>query len=278
MSDYSADLHLHTSFSDGTFTPQELVCKAHQLNFDTIAITDHDTIDAIPIAERKAKELNLNLIPGVELTAELDQTELHLLGYYIQWNVDWFKDFLRSVCKARIERMRKMVGRLNDFGIDLEPKEVLSTSENGAIGRLHLANVLYKKNIVSSTKQAFDEYIGDLAPCCVKKYKLLPKEAIGIILKLKGVPVVAHPGISMSDEVILELIDMGIKGIEIYHPGHSKQQIKRYEELAKKHNLVVTGGSDCHGRAKEKVYLGNVRLGEYIVKALEEASNLYTNE
>lgn len=274
MNTYSADLHLHTIFSDSTFTPQEVIKKAKRLNFNTISITDHDIVEALPIASKTADEVGINMIPGVELTVEWKNSELHMLGYYIDWKISWFKQLLKDICKARVERMEKMVYRLNDLGIELTTEEVLQRSEKGAVGRLHLANVLYEKGKVNSPQEAFYKYIGDNGPCYVKKYKLSPKEAIDIIFNVNGIPVLAHPGISVDERDVLKLTNMGLRGIEVYHPEHSQSQINSYKKLAQENNLVITGGSDCHGKAKRKVLLGEIRINEELVKALKNEKEL----
>lgn len=274
MNTYSADLHLHTDFSDGTFTPPQLVRKANKLGFNAISITDHDIVDGIAIANKVADEVGITLIPGVELTVEWGTSELHILGYYINCEVGWFKDLLREICEARVERMKKMVYKLNDLGIELTFQDVLKKNKKGAVGRLHLANVLYEKGKVNSTKEAFYKYIGDNGPCYVKKYKLSPKEAIEDILRVDGIPVLAHPGMSVSESDIYSLIDMGLEGIEVYHPGHSQIQITQYKKLAQENNLIITGGSDCHGKAKEKVLLGKIRVNEEIVESLNSKRKL----
>ncbi len=271
MFDYSADLHLHTIFSDGTYTPQQLVRKAKNLRFSAISITDHDIIDAIPIAKEEADILDIELIPGIELTMNWGQSELHLLGYCIDWDKKWFKELLNNICRVRSKRIKKMIFKLNKLGIDLKIGDVFNIEDDKkkAMGRLQLANVLFKKGIVSSPQEAFDKYIGNSSSCYVEKYKLSPEKAISIILDLNGVPVIAHPGVNINEEIISKLVDIGLKGIEVYHPSHNKKQIKQYKQIAQYYNLIITGGSDCHGEAKNKVLMGKIRVSKDIVDSLK---------
>lgn len=269
MNEYSADLHLHTCFSDGTFSPKELILKAAELNFNAVSVTDHDTVGGIPEAKKYADSKNIELIAGVEMTAEWYGKEIHVLGYYIEWQEVWFKDLMDKICAFRTERMKKMIKKFSDIDIHLNSGDVFSSGKNDSIGRLHLANVLRDKGIVSSCKEAFWKFIGEGKPCYVKKFVLSPQEAVNIILKAKGIPVIAHPGSNVSEKDILEFKTMGLMGIEVYHPSHSSSQKEFFRNLAEKNGMLITGGSDCHGHAKDKMYLGTVRIGKENIEALK---------
>ncbi len=264
-----ADLHVHTHFSDGTFSPEEVLRRARKLRLCAIAITDHDIVDAITPAMEAAQPYKIEVIPGVELTAEAEDTEIHILGLFIDWKKTWFLEKLRSICENRIERIHQMVAKLRALGIKIDAEEVFQVSVLGAVGRLHLARVLYKKGVVSSMHEAFRKYIGDRGPCYVKKLQILPQETMDIISKVGGVSILAHPQTLGNEALILELVREGIQGIEVYHPDHSPFTASRYEALAKEHNLLITGGSDCHGQGKGKILMGKVKVPYELVEKLK---------
>ncbi|MDP3789176.1 MAG: phosphatase, partial [Candidatus Omnitrophota bacterium] len=173
----------------------------------------------------------------------------------------------------RLERIYEMVEKLKKVGVDIDPKKVLAVSGPGAVGRLHLATVLYNEGIISSISEAFRKYIGEKAPCYVRKYKLTPKEAIDMILKLGGVPILAHPRILGRDDLIPNFIKDGLRGIEVYHTEHFPSAVSRYENFAVSHNLLMTGGSDCHGLGKREVLLGKVKIPYSLVEDLKKESD-----
>jgi len=266
------DLHVHTFHSDSTFTPEQVIDVAHKKGLSAIAITDHDSVDGIDPSIASADKYRIEVIAGVELTAEEDSLEIHMLGYFIDWKAEWFEKKLAKLRQARLERIYAMVEKLKKMGVDIDPKKVFTLSGPGAVGRLHLATVLYNEGVISSISEAFRKYIGEKAPCYVKKYKLTPKEAIDMILKLGGVPVLAHPHILGRDDLIPRFIKDGLRGIEVYHTEHSRNMASHYEDFAIRHNLLMTGGSDCHGMGKGRVLLGKVKVPYSLVEALKEES------
>lgn len=255
-----ADLHTHTIYSDGTFSPKQLVEQAKKVGLSCIGITDHDSVEAIAVALDKAKELDLEIVPGVELSAEIEETEIHILGYYIDWKQEKFLNELKLLRKERIKRMQEMIDRLKKYQIKLDLQEVLSTSGKGAVGRLHLARVMYKQGFVTSIKEAFTKYIGDGKPCYIRKKRLTPYEAISMIKKNDGISVLAHPHLINTDNYIVNLIKYGLKGIEVYYPELSEALSLHYQNLARKFHLFATGGSDSHGQAKENNFLGKIKI------------------
>lgn len=267
-----ADLHVHTNFSDGTCSPQEVVKNANQLGISCIAITDHDCVDGIEPAMEEGEKLGIEIIPGVELTAEIKDEEIHILGYFIDWKTDWFIEELNKFCKLRVERITEMIKRLEGIGIHIEPKEVFELSGRGSVGRLHLAKIMHEKGVVSSIYDAFKQYIGFGKSCYVKKFNLTPKQAIEMIKKIGGVSVLAHPKVMGKDEFIQDYVNWGLAGIEVYHSDHNQANIQHYKELAEKFGLLITGGSDCHGLAKGKLLMGRVTVPYEIVEQLKEVA------
>ena len=273
-----ADLHVHTFHSDSTFTPDEVVDVAHKKGLSAIAITDHDSVGGIDPSIAAAKQYGMEIIAGVELTAEEEDLEIHILGYYIDWKADWFEKKLAKMREARLKRIYAMVKKLKDVGVDIEPGQVLKVSGPGAVGRLHLATVLYNEGVTSSISEAFRRYIGNKAPCYVKKYKLTPKEAVDMILKLGGVPVLAHPNVLGRDDLIPRFVKDGIRGIEVYHTEHKNSTATHYEEMALRYDLLITGGSDCHGAGKGEVLLGKVKIPYSLVEALKKEADKIKDE
>jgi len=270
MTDRYADLHIHTIHSDSTLSPDEVVDIALKKGLSAIAITDHDCVDGIAPALRRAEGRALEVIPGVELSAEIDGAELHILGYFIEWREPWFVKKLEEMRKVRTERIRKMTSKLRDFGLDIEPEKVFKLSGPGSVGRLHLAMALYKEGVTSSVKEAFNKYIGDKAPCNVKKFRLDPEEAIYMILKSGGVPVLAHPRVLGRDDLIPGLVKKGIRGIEVYHTDHPRSAALRYKDIASQYGLIGTGGSDCHGAGKVNVLIGTTKVPYSVVEDLRK--------
>lgn len=267
-----ADLHVHTFHSDSTFAPEQVVEVAHKKGLAAIAITDHDNVAGIDPSIKFAERYGIEVIAGVELTAEADDLEIHILGYFIDWKTEWFEKKLAKIRQARLERICEMIEKLKKQGISIDLKKVLALSGTGSVGRLHLATVLYNEGIISSISEAFWKYIGVKSSCYVKKYKLTPKEAMDMILKLGGVPVLAHPRILGRDDLIPGFIEAGLRGIEVYHTEHSNAAVSHYMDLAVRNNLVMTGGSDCHGMGKGRVLLGKVKVPYSLVDALKEES------
>lgn len=266
-----ADLHLHTYFSDGTYSPEEIVSKSHKAGLSAIAVVDHDTVEGINPVLMAAAKSEVEVIPGIELSAEDDGSEIHILGYFVDYES---KDFLKNLDllkKNRIERIHKIVKKLNDLGVDLNPQDVLDIAKNGTAGRLHIARAMVKAGAVGSTAEAFQKYIGDKGPGYVCGFRFNPREAIKLIKNVGGVPVLAHPYTLNNDELIPKYVDYGIMGLEVYYPEHSQSMVNFYLRLAQKYNLLVTGGSDCHGSAKPEVRIGSVKVPYELVEKLKEA-------
>jgi predicted metal-dependent phosphoesterase TrpH len=276
-----ADLHVHTNISDSTFSPEKVVRYAKMQGLDAIAITDHDTCAAIAPAIMAAKGVDIEIIPGVELTAEMGDDEIHVLGYFIDWQDDLFTKKLKELCRVRKERAKEILKRLNEQGIDLkyEDLEEIAGPDSSSLGRLHIANLLYKKGKVACVKEAFTKYIGNNSPAYVKKFKLSPKDAVDIIKDAGGVSVLAHPKTINTEtrplkDILKILVNEGIQGIEVYHSDNNDRESSEFKKLAGEYGLLITGGSDCHGLGKKDVLLGKVKVPYELVEKLKSASRL----
>lgn len=268
-----ADLHLHTIFSDGTYTPQDLVRESVKCQLSAISVVDHDTTEGIEPVKEKAKAQNLEVIAGIELSAENEGLEVHILGYLIDYRNQQLIEKLKNLKENRIARIYKIVEKLKNIGVDLNPQAVFEISKHGTIGRLHVARAMLKEGKVHSVSEAFQKYIGDKCPAYVLGFKFSPLEAIRLIKDVRGIPVLAHPYSIHNDDLIIKLIDYGLMGLEAYYPEHSQSMINFYLGLAKKHNLLVTGGSDCHGDAKPEVRIGSLKVSYELVERLKEAQS-----
>ncbi|AGB40942.1 putative metal-dependent phosphoesterase, PHP family [Halobacteroides halobius DSM 5150] len=265
------DLHLHTTASDGSFTPTELVTKAKELGFSAIAITDHDTVDGLEEGAKVAREKGIEFVPGIELNTDYQDAEVHVLGYYIDYQQQSLKDKLATLKEARFNRIKKMVNKLNNLGLEIQFKEVTNLADQAALGRVHLAKVMLNKGYVKEWEEAFDQYIGRSAPAYVKRKKLTPFQAIDLIKKAGGIPIIAHPGLVSRQDLLSELVAAGAKGLEAYHTEHNQEEINHYLQLAKEKNLLITGGSDCHGPTRKTgMLLGEIKAPYSLLEKLKE--------
>ena len=243
------DLHIHSTASDGRFSPAEVVREAAERGLSYIALTDLDTVDGIAQAQEAAKSFpGLKVIPGVEISTDTPDGEVHVLGYFIEHNDPEFGNTLEKFKNSRLVRAQGMVAKLENLGIHLDWQRVQEIAGSSSIGRPHIAQAMLEKGYISSFKEAFTDYIGRDRPAYVEREKMTPAEAVAIIIKAKGLAVLAHPLTAGEPEVLTaELKAAGLVGIEAYYDGYSDQEIKRLVGLAQKHNLIATGGSDYHG-------------------------------
>jgi len=265
-----ADLHLHTNFSDGTYTPEELINRVSTTGIESIAITDHDTVDGIPTAIEAANKKDIEVIPAIELSTEYDGLEIHILGYLIDYKKEELIDKLDFLKKNRQERIYKMLSRLKEMDVFIKAEDVFKLAGSGTVGRLHLARILLKEGYANSIYDAFAKYIGERAPAYVCGFHLSPYEAIKLIKDVGGISVLAHPLSMKRDDLIPLFIDYGMRGLEVYYPEHSKATTEYYKGLADKYSLLITGGSDYHGDAKPEVQLGSIKLPYALVEKLKE--------
>ena len=264
-----ADLHLHTNFSDGTFSPAQLVEEAKKAGLSCIAVTDHDCVLGIQPALDSAGD-SLEVIPGIELTAEINSSEMHILGYFIDQNSPPLLTELDKINEIRKNRIYEILDKLKGLGIDLDPQDVFSIAGKGSVGRLHIARAMFNKGAITNIYEAFSRYIGNKGPAYVGKFSLSPKEAIKLILEAKGVPVLAHPNNYNCDEFIPSFVRVGLKGLEVYYPEYSDTITRHYLQIAEKYGLLVTGGSDCHGDAKQEVKVGKISIPYGLVEKIKE--------
>lgn len=243
------DLHVHTSVSDGKYTPEEIVKKAAALELKYLAICDHDTVDGVAPALEAAKRYpGLTVIPGVEMSTLAVGSEVHMLGYFIDYSDSAFKNLLSELSDSRIGRAQAIVEKLNEMGIKIEWARVQELAGDGTIGRPHIANAMLEKGYVSTFKEAFDKYIAQGGPAYVERSKISPAEAVKIIIKAGGLPVLAHPfTVNEPEKLIKELKEAGLVGMEVYYDNYSPDERKTLSKLARKYSLVAAGGSDYHG-------------------------------
>lgn len=272
----SVDLHLHTTYSDGSYTPQELIKKAKKLAFSAIAVTDHDTIAGIQKCLNAGQKHNLEVIPGVEFNTLLNETDVHILGYFIDYQNKELIELLDKIKKERRERIEKVVQLLKEiYNFNITLDEIREISADNILGRGHIARLLTKKGYVKNWEEVFDSYIGKGQPAYVKRKKITPFKAIDIIKKANGIPVIAHPGLINNDHIVQQIINYGIVGIEVYYLEHTENQIKYYQQLAKENSLLITGGSDCHGpKNKDGLRLGKIHLDNSYLEKLKSYKTL----
>ncbi|HLC40815.1 MAG TPA: PHP domain-containing protein [Methylomirabilota bacterium] len=242
------DLHSHTRASDGSLTARELVREAVKHGVRVLAVTDHDSTEGLADAiDEAAKHPPLTIVPGIEINCDVDGGEIHILGYFIRYETEWFQDFLRTQREERIQRIYCIAERLAELGRPIDPQEVFDLVQEGSAGRPHVAQVMIKRGYVKSLREAFDKYLAAGKPANVSRRRLTPNEAISMIRKVGGVPVLAHPGLADLDGKIPEMVNAGLQGIECYYQEHSATQTAHYLQMCKDLGLVATGGSDYHG-------------------------------
>jgi 3',5'-nucleoside bisphosphate phosphatase len=265
-----ADLHLHTQFSDGTFTPEELVERASKLGFAAIALTDHDTVEGCARAAAACMAANIEFISGTELTAEHADTEVHILAYFVDTQNQVLLTRIGEFQAVRQNRIREMVAALNKLGIPLQAESVFALANCKSPGRPHVARALVKEKLIGNLDEAFERYLKKGRPAWVPKTKMSALEAVELIHQAGGLAVMAHPGLNRSDDIIPALVAAGLDGIECFHTKHSTAMAERYLGIADKYHLLVTGGSDCHGFSKVKPLIGTVKLPYDHVQKLKD--------
>lgn len=272
-----ADLHVHTTASDGLMSPKEVVCWASIKRLTAIGITDHDTVNGICSAMKASSEYGVEIVPGIELSTLYEDEEIHILGYYIDYKAAWFLDTLSEIQNSRYKRAENIVNKLNGLGINITLEQVKNIANDGAVGRPHIARAMIDSGYISNIKEAFNTYIGRGCPAYVERYKLKSSEAIDIIKRLGGISILAHPGLIRKKANIGNIINLGIDGIEVYHSKHDDETIRHALTIANYKKLLITGGSDCHGIIlNNEPILGNCTVDYKYVQKLKEAHNRRT--
>jgi 3',5'-nucleoside bisphosphate phosphatase len=256
------DLHTHSTASDGTMSPSALVRHAKEMRLEALALTDHDTVEGLEEALAAGKHEGIEIVPGIEISAEFPDSTLHILGYYVDFTNRAFLDNISVLQKARNERNPTIIKKLQALGLDITLEEVAVEAETGQVGRPHFAQVLLKKGYIKTPHEAFDRYLGKGAPAYTDKFRFEPVDAIAHIRQAGGIPVLGHPftlkykTIAELENIIADMAGWGLMGIEVYYSEHSPTQVRLYKDLAEKHNLVITGGSDFHGQNIKGISLG----------------------
>ena len=263
------DLHLHSHFSDGTYSPAELAAQARRCGLAAIALTDHDSLEGCPGTAVACAAAGIEFIAGTELTAEQDGNELHLLGYFLEAENPSLLVQLARFQAVRQDRVREMVARLNKLRVPLSAEAVFALANCRAPGRPHGARALVRAGFCANLDEAFERFLKKNRPAWVPKFKMSAGEAINLIHQGQGVAVLAHPGLNRTDRVIPGMVKAGLDGIECFHTKHSTATSKHYLELADRFHLLVTGGSDCHGLSKGKPLIGTVKVPYQHVEQLK---------
>ncbi len=255
------DLHIHTTASDGRLSPRVVVDQAKKCGIGCIAITDHDTLAGYLSLERSGQS-DVTIIPGIEFSTDLPKHEVHILGYGINSKDAELCRYIELLAESRRRRVAKMIAKLQKLSFEIEEVDVARCAGKAiSLGRPHVAQALVDKGYFASSHEAFEAVLGKNKSAYVPHYKLTPQEVIALIKNSGGVPVLAHPGLVGCDTVVMQLIRDGIKGLEVYHPKHSRMESEHYLELAEQYGLIVSGGSDYHaipGRYPET--LGEFRI------------------
>lgn len=248
------DLHLHTRVSDGALEPAELVKAAAGIGIRVMAVTDHDSVDGIQQAQGAASGLDIEVIPGIEVSASLDGEEIHVLGYLLDADDPVLREALCRLREHRLDQARAMVGRLGALGCPLEWERVMAIANGGSVGRPHIALALVERGYVSSVEDAFSRFLKRGGPGYVEGHKLPPQQAVSLIRQAGGVPSLAHPIIVGASDYHLDLaqllpmlVEAGLEGIEAYYKGYTPEITASLLDVAERHRLVPTGGSDFHG-------------------------------
>ena len=259
------DLHIHTSYSDGVFSPEKIVDTALDVGLEAIAITDHDNVLSYAIASEYAKDKPIELIPGVEINTLYKGYEVHILGYFMELNNSDFQKLIKSQQQARVKQTKEIISLLaKKEGIKISFDSITKqVAEGGSIGRPHIAKAITNAGGTSSVIEAYNKYINDNSAVYVQRKTVTPFDAVEVIYDAGGIPVFAHPfDVDIADQLTKEMMNFGLRGLEAYHRKHSPAIIEYFSTLAEKYGLIITGGSDFHAPNPNN---GNVILGKNFI-------------
>jgi predicted metal-dependent phosphoesterase TrpH len=266
-----ADLHLHTTYSDGALSPRELVQKAHDVGLSVIAVTDHDNVAAIDEAREWGYSLGVDVVSGVELSATMGEKDIHILAYFFDHKNPTLLEYLTFFRRERYKRAERIVEKLNKVNVPLELDAVIEQAGVGSIGRPHIANAMLEGGFIDSYSEAFKKYIGIGGPAYERKYQVSPQEAFQLISKSGGLSFLAHPGKYTTELELSELIKMGMDGIEVVHPSHDPGRQAFYRSVVDHYFLLESGGSDFHGGKKnDQDALGSFWVPVSVVVAMRK--------
>jgi hypothetical protein len=268
------DLHIHTIYSDGKLSPQEVVSEAKEKQLKTISITDHDEIKGSIEGVKLGEEVGVEVIPGVEISSNEGGKSVHILGYFISFTHPKLTSLLQEAKFSRLTRAKRILKNLEKAKIFISIEEILKKTPSGLICRPHIGDVLVEKGIVSDYEEGFYKYLSAYSPYYVPKTTLPPEEVITTIKEAKGIPILAHPGTSKVKD-ISKLIEMGLMGVEVWYPGHKEEEVKRWLEVTKKYNLIPVGGSDSHGGRERYCSIGEFYVECEVVERLRGVNALW---
>jgi 3',5'-nucleoside bisphosphate phosphatase len=266
-----ADLHLHTNFSDGTYSPEELAAQGKRHGFRALALSDHDTVEGCTRMAVACAAEGIEFIPATELTAELDGNELHLLGYFLDTADAKLLVELARFQEVRQSRIREIVARIQKLNVPLREELVFEVASCRAPGRPHVARALVKAGLCANLDEAFERFLKKGKPAWVPKFKMSASQAIDLIHGAGGLAVMAHPGLNNCDDLIPLLAECGMDGLECYHTKHARAHSEHYLKMAEQSGLLVTGGSDCHGLSKGRPLIGGIKLPYWRVEEMKKA-------
>ena len=264
------DLHLHSTQSDGSYSPTQVVQRAAELGLSAISLTDHDSVAGVQEAQNVGQNIGVEVIPGIELSAQEASIDIHILGYFIDPANSDLLAYLQKFQDARRNRAEKIVARLNRLGIRITMAQVLHKAGDATIGRPHVADVLVEEGVVFSHDHAFQKYLGYGKPAYQPKYVLTPREAVEVIHAAGGLASLAHPVLYRRNALIPDLIKQGLDGIEVMHVKHTHADVRHYSDIAQHYGLLTTGGSDCHGDGRGQAVMGTIQVPSTFLDAIKE--------